>query len=161
MDFVSSDAEAYALRDPDVRADAAPMLLRPISPATPLEEAPPPAPEPAAAELPVGLGVLLVMAYAALLAGFYVAFGGDAEVELVLGVCAVYLAIYLGVPVVLLRMEGAGGRARPDMADFARDGFLTYTGWLSARAAMTQMLIVPVALTVGALGLGLIYRLAG
>lgn len=102
---------------------------------------------------------MIVGAYGAILGAFALAFLGDAEVGLVLGVCAVYLAVYLGVPAVILRMEPKV-ETRPDLADFLRDGLSTWTGRVSAGSALAQILTVPIALAVAAAGLGVIVRLS-
>lgn len=127
-----------------------PMVVEPVVLA-------PRAPEPSTPDLPKAVGWMIVGAYAAILGAFGLAFLGDAEVGLVLGVCAVYLAVYLGVPAVILRMEKA--ETRPDLADFLRDGLSTWTGRVSAGSALAQILTVPVALAVAAAGLGIIVRL--
>ncbi|AYV47143.1 hypothetical protein CFHF_01305 [Caulobacter flavus] len=119
----------------------------------------PQAPEPSTPDLPKAVGWMIVGAYAAILGAFGLAFFGDADVGLVLGVCAVYLAVYLGVPAVILRMEPKA-ETRPDLADFLRDGLSTWTGRVSAGSALAQILTVPVALAVAAAGLGIIVRLS-
>lgn len=110
-------------------------------------------------DLPVTVGWLIVSSYLAILGAFGLTFAGDAQVGLVLGVCAVYLAVYLGVPTVMLRIEPKAGR-RPDMADFVENGLQIFTGWVSARAAIAQMLTIPVAVAIAAAGIGIIIRLS-
>ncbi len=110
-------------------------------------------------DLPVAVGWLIVSSYLAILGAFGLTFAGDAQVGLVLGVSAVYLAVYLGVPMVMLRIEPKAGR-RPDMADFVENGLQTFTGWVSARSALAQMLTIPVAVALAAAGIGIIIRLS-
>ncbi|PVM93300.1 hypothetical protein [Caulobacter endophyticus] len=119
----------------------------------------PQAPEPSTPDLPRAVGWMIVGAYGAILGAFGLAFLGDAEVGLVLGVCAAYLAVYLGVPAVILRMEPKA-ETRPDLADFLRQGLSTWTGRVSAGSALAQILTIPVALAVAATGLGIIVRLS-
>jgi hypothetical protein len=107
----------------------------------------------------VGVGLLLVAAYGAILGAFLLAFAGDAEVGLVIGVCAVYLAVYLGVPAVMLRIEPKA-KSRPGMSDFFEKGLQTWTGHVSAKEALAQMLTIPAALTIAAVGIGVIMRLS-
>ncbi len=153
MDFVSNSAEADVLFD--VRA-----WLEPANDATPVAvDRAPFLPESSVPDLPVGVGMLVVAAYGAILGAFLLAFAGDAEVGLVIGVCAVYLAVYLGVPAVMLRIEPKIAR-RPDMGDFLDKGLDTWTGHVTAKEALAQMLTIPAALTVAAVGIGVIMRLS-
>jgi hypothetical protein len=76
-----------------------------------------------------GRGPALVAAYGAILGAFLLAFAGDAEVGLVIGVCAVYLAVYLGVPAVMLRIPKGSPRH-----DFFEKGLDTWTGHVSEAA---------------------------
>jgi hypothetical protein len=153
MDFVSNSAEADVLFD--VRA-----WLEPANEAAPVAaDRAPFLPENSVPDLPVGVGMLVVAAYGAILGAFLLAFAGDAEVGLVIGVCAVYLAVYLGVPAVMLRMEPKA-KGRPDMGDFFDKGLQTWTGHVTAKEALAQMLTIPAALTIAAVGIGLIMRLS-
>ena len=156
MDFVSNSAEADVLFDvrawlePAAKADDGAVVV---------EDRAPFMPEGSVPDLPVGVGVLLVAAYGAILGAFLLAFAGDAEVGLVIGVCAVYLAVYLGVPAVMLRIEPKA-TSRPGMGDFFEKGLQTWTGHVTAKEALAQMLTIPAALTVAAVGIGVIMRLS-
>ena len=139
MDFVSDSTEADVLFDVGAWLEANPAQ-RVVADRAPFM------PESSVPDLPVGVGALLVAAYGAILGAFLLAFAGDAEVGLVIGVCAVYLAVYLGVPAVMLRIEPKV-LFRPDMATFLEKGLNTWTGHVTAREALAQMLAIPAALT--------------
>jgi uncharacterized membrane protein YfcA len=155
MDFVSNSAEADVLFD--VRAWIEPPAV--TKPAEAVVDRAPFMPEGSVPDLPVGVGMLVVAAYGAILGAFLLAFAGDAEVGLVIGVCAVYLTVYLGVPAVMLRIEPKA-KNRPDMGDFFEKGLSTWTGHVTAKEALAQMLTIPAALTVAAVGIGVIMRLS-
>lgn len=134
--------------------------IQPFPGPSPVAEAlPPPMGEAAAADLPKTVGWLIVGSYAAILAAFAWAFLGAGDVLFNLGVCAVYLAMYLGVPWVFLKQEPKTWDRRPDFADFMEQGLSTWTGRVSGGAAMAQMLTIPAALVFAALGIGVIVRL--
>lgn len=116
--------------------------------------------ETAAEDLPKAVGWMIVGSYGAILAAFAWAFLGAGDVLFNLGVCAVYLAMYLGVPWVFLKAEPhRPGFRRPDLADFMERGLSTWTGHVTGGAALAQILTIPVALTFAALGIGVIVRL--
>ncbi|PLR23325.1 hypothetical protein SGCZBJ_16290 [Caulobacter zeae] len=159
MDYVSTTTpltyafyEGPSWEPPAPREWTAPAVVEPVLDA-------PQAPEPSTPDLPKAVGWMIVGAYGAILGTFALSFLGDAEVGLMLGVCAVYLAVYLGVPAVILRMEPKV-ETRPDLADFLREGLSTWTGRVSAGSALAQILTIPVALAVAAAGLGVIVRLS-
>jgi hypothetical protein len=117
--------------------------------------------EHAARDLPATVGWLIVASYASVLVAFAWAFFGAADVQFNIGVCAVYLAVYLGVPWIFLKGEPDTGKVkRPDFADFLEQGLSTWTGHVSGRAALAQMLTIPVAVAFAALGIGIIIRLS-
>lgn len=115
--------------------------------------------EHAARDLPAAIGWMILAAYGSILAAFGWAFLGAADVWFNLGVCAAYLAMYLGVPWVFLKSD-AGSTKRPDLADFLEQGLSTWTGRVSGRAALAQILTIPVAVALAALGIGVIIRLS-
>lgn len=115
--------------------------------------------EAAAADLPKAVGWMIVASYASILVAFGWAFLGAGDVLFNLGVCAAYLAMYLGVPWVFLKVEPEGAK-RPDLADFLARGLSTWTGHVTGREALAQILTIPVAVAFAALGIGIIVRLS-
>jgi len=164
---------AVAFRSQGLARASLPDLAPPVSTARVTSVVAPPAPAPvdpergtrfgeaAAADLPATVGWLIVASYVAILGAFAWAFFGAADVMFNIGVCAVYLAMYLGVPWVFLKAEPQLAKIkRPDFADFLERGLSTWTGHVSGGAALAQMLTIPVALTFAALGIGIIIRLS-
>lgn len=116
--------------------------------------------EAAAADLPRAVGWMIVASYASILVAFGWAFLGAGDVLFNLGVCAAYLAMYLGVPWVFLKVEPKTGQPRPDLTDFMERGLSTWTGHVTGREALAQILTIPVAVAIAALGIGIIVRLS-
>lgn len=140
----------------DVQPLATPALSPSVQPVRPnLGEA-------ACDDLPAAVGWMIVGSYTAILAAFAWTFIGAGDVAFNIGICAFYLAMYLGVPWLILKeeMQGRGGR-RPDLAKFLEQGLSTWTGHVSGREALAQILTIPGALTFAALGIGIIIRNAG
>jgi hypothetical protein len=116
-------------------------------------------PQPAAAvpDMPKAAGVLMITAYAALIGAFVVTIhGARADFAIVIG--AFYLAMFFGIPAVFLGIEDDNSR-RPNLVQFLDRGIDTATGRISGAGALVQMLIVPVLLAFGVLGMGIIYLL--
>jgi hypothetical protein len=109
----------------------------------------------AAPDVPKIVGKMIVASFVALLATFAVTMAGSRESLFAIAICAVFLLMYFGVPTIFLRVEPKQGN-QPDFDSFIRNGLTTYTGHVSARDAVIQILIVPVLLTFGALIMGLI-----
>jgi hypothetical protein len=129
-------------REPEARAAAAAHAL----------------PQPAAPQIPPMVGWLMLLAYAATMAGFLLFFGGSAFTSFMLAIGFFYLAIYAGVPALFLRMQRpqVSAEARQaDMARFLARGLETWTGHLSGRQALFQIMAVPAALAIAAFGIGL------
>jgi hypothetical protein len=122
---------------------------------------PPAHPELACPDLPPLLGVLIVASYVAILGALFLVFSGSADTVFMIGVCGVYLSVYLSVPAILLRIEGrARPQEHPDFADFLEHGLITWTGHVSGRDALLQILLIPAAVTVAILGIGFAIRLS-
>ena len=115
--------------------------------------------EAAAADLPKAVGWMIVASYASILVAFGAVFLGQGDVLFNLGVCAANLAMYLGVPWVFLKVEPKGAK-RPDLADFLERGLSTWTGHVGGASALAQILTIPVAVAIAALGIGIIVRLS-
>lgn len=117
--------------------------------------------EAACEDVPRAIGHMIVVSYAAILVAFGLAFSGASDVLFTIGVCAVYLAAYLGAPWVMFRVEA---RHRPHgdrrLADFLENGLETWTGHVSGSAALAQILTIPIALTLAVCGIGVILRLS-
>jgi hypothetical protein len=65
-----------------------------------------------------------------------------------------FLVAYFTVPWLFLKQEPKTGR-RPSLDRFMRDGMETFTGHSTGAAALVQMIIVPVLLTLGVAMMGI------
>jgi hypothetical protein len=116
-----------------------------------------PAAPPAVPDMPPAIGRAIVAVYATLILMFAVTMGRSSEAAFMIAISALYLAVFLTVPRVLLGVENDRSR-RPDMARFMAEGIGTYTGRLSGAAALAQIFVVPVLLTFAILAIGLAAR---
>ena len=113
----------------------------------------------AAPDVPAGVGVLIAGSYAALVGALAVATMGSKESLFQLAIVVTFLIAFFAVPRLFLGLEPSDGR-RPTMGRFMAQGIETLTGHCSGRAALVQMLIVPVLLTFAALAMGVIAAIA-
>ena len=111
-------------------------------------------PTPAAPDVPSGVGVLIVAAYCALIASLALASVASRESAFAIVIAALFLVAFFTVPRLFFGTEPANGR-RPSLDRFLADGMETLTGHSSGPAALVQMLIVPVFLTIGVLGMAI------
>jgi hypothetical protein len=111
--------------------------------------------EAAVPDLPVAAGKALIGVYGGVMGAFVLTMATGGEASFAIAVGAFYLAIFLGVPALFLRIE-PGAQKRPGLKDFLEQGMDTATGPISGAGALVQMLIVPVLLTVAILAIGTI-----
>lgn len=100
------------------------------------------APTPAVPDMPVAVGRMIVGVYAAIILAFALTMAGSAEAAFMLAISAFYVAIYLAIPAVFLAVE-ADASQRPSLAQFLASGMDTWTGHVSGRGALVQIMIVP------------------
>lgn len=108
----------------------------------------------AAPDVPASVGGLIAASYAALVGAFALVTTGSAESIFAVVISALFVAIFFAVPRLFLAVE-AGGE-RPTLNTFLDHGLETLTGHASGKAALVQMLIVPVFLTFAVLTIGLL-----
>ena len=112
---------------------------------------------PAVPDVPAAVGRMLIGIYALLIAAFALTMARGLEASFMIAISGLYVAIYLGVPAVFLRIENDRSR-RPDLDRFLREGLDTWTGRVSGDAALVQIFVVPLMLAVTILTIGLIGR---
>ena len=115
---------------------------------------------PAAPDIPAGVGGLIAASYAVLIAALAVATVGSAESIFVIVIAALFVVAFFTVPWVFFAVE-RDSSVRATLDDFLRNGMTTFTGHNSGKAALVQMLIVPVLLTLGLLAMGIIIAMVG
>lgn len=104
--------------------------------------------EAAMPDVPASIGMLLFGVYFALIAALAVATAGPGESKMVLTVSALFVVAFFAVPRFIFAQEPKDGR-RPSLSRFLATGMRTLSGQCTGSAAMVQMFIVPVALTLG------------
>lgn len=114
-------------------------------------------PAPAAPDMPKAAGVMLIVAYGALMGAFVVTIHG-ARADFAMVIAIFYLAMFFAIPAAFLSMERDRTR-RPDLVQFLDRGIDTATGRISGSGALVQMLIVPTLLALAVFAMGITYLL--
>jgi hypothetical protein len=109
----------------------------------------------AAPDIPAAVGRMIVAAYTALLGTFAITMAHSRDMLFAMAICAVFLTMYLTIPRIFLGVEPKQGE-RPTLDLFLYKGMDTYTGHCNGKAALAQILIIPVLLTLCALVMGII-----
>jgi len=113
-------------------------------------------------ELPIAVYRSILLGFGLMLAIAWLAFGGQTDLDLDLGVVTVLSAIFLLLPVIMHRIAAARAEVRqPDVKEFLGASFDTATGPLPAREAWLQVALIPAALAVAALLIGAVYVATG
>ena len=115
---------------------------------------------PAAPDVPVAVGGLIAASYAGLIAALAVATAASTESIFVLVIAALFVIVFFTVPRIFFAVERDSG-VRASLDDFLRNGMNTFTGHNSGRAALVQMLIVPILLTLAVLAMGITIATVG
>ena len=104
--------------------------------------------------------VAVIGVYAALMLVFWIAFA-TAQTALTLGIITILATMYFGLPgggALLSDSLPRGVRGR-DFSEFLDGRALIATGWISGKEAFAQMIALPVCMTIGAVVIGLIWRI--
>jgi hypothetical protein len=106
-------------------------------------------------DIPPAVGKMVVASYIVLLGTFAATMTGSRLSIFSVAIGFLFLFMYLGVPTVFLKTEPKRGQ-RISFDQFLQRGIQTYTGHLSGKDALLQILLVPVLLTGCALAMGII-----
>ncbi|WP_425408582.1 hypothetical protein [Hyphococcus sp.] len=102
----------------------------------------------------------LALINAAILGVFGLTFLHDGEALFMVAISAVYLAAYLGTPYVLSKVGGRIDSAQEKpFEQFLGEPFETWTGVISGREALLQIMLVPAAILIAVTGMGVIIGL--
>lgn len=115
-------------------------------------------PTPAAPDIAPGVGGLIVAAYVSLVLVLFTFFTGSLGAMFAVVIAAGFVAIFFTIPRIFFSVEPGAGR-RPSLPEFMEKGIDTFTGHSGGRAAILQMLIVPVLLTLGLLAMGIVGKI--
>lgn len=107
-------------------------------------------PQAAAQDVPAFVGGMMAVTYFALIGALALATAGPGQSGLALVIAGFFVAIFFAVPWLIFRQEPAASK-RTGMPRFLAQGIQTYTGPCTGKAALVQMFIVPVLLTLGVL----------
>ncbi len=107
------------------------------------------------AELHPAVHGALALVFAATLAPFALVFWSDGETMFQIVICAVYLAMYLATPALMIGVGGRSARAR-SLAAFLKMSVQTATCRMTGAAVAVQILTIPIAILAAASGICLI-----
>jgi len=124
----------------------------------PLGDVAPTRAAPAAPDIPGSVGGMIVASYLALIVALYVATAGSRSSIFAISIALLFVAIFFTIPRIFFAVEPKMVR-RPKFCTFLKRGMATLTGHSSGPAALVQMLVVPVFLTLAVLAMGIIIAL--
>jgi hypothetical protein len=106
-------------------------------------------------ELPAFVYVSVLAAFAWIMLVSWLAFAGDMDATLSLGVAVVLAVVFFALPIIIHQVAVANTRNRPQTTgDFLSAQVETATGPLSGSSAWLQVLIIPLALALAATLIG-------
>ncbi len=102
---------------------------------------------------------MIAASYMALIGALFVATVGSLSSIFAITIAALFVVIFFTVPRIFLAVEPMTER-RPGLGKFLTRGMQTLTGHSIGPAALVQMLVVPVFLTLAVLAMGMIIALS-
>jgi hypothetical protein len=93
------------------------------------------------------------------MASFMAFFGGSAQSFFMTVISLAYLAAYVTVPVVFFRIHPKAAN-QTTWGRFMKEGLVTWTGHVSGREAVLQIMTIPAALIAAAVGMGVALQFA-
>ena len=112
------------------------------------------------AEFPTFVYVSVLAAFAWIMLASWLAFAGDMDADLALGIAVVLGIVFFALPIVIRQVAVANMRNRPEMSDdFLSAPVETATGPLRGSSAWLQVLLIPLALALAATLIGAAYIL--
>ena len=115
---------------------------------------------PAAPDVPAAVGLMVAASYAALIASLAVATVGSPRSIMAIFISGLFVIIFFAVPRVFFAVE-PDTRRRVGLSEFLERGIETLTGHNDGKAALVQILIIPVLLTLGVLLMGVVIAVTG
>lgn len=112
------------------------------------------------ADMPVAVHKLALACWAAFLAVFWITFGISGNAEFMVAISTVYAIVFFSVPAILTSMFPAEKREHRDLPAFLNGRFDTLYGPIGGFDALVQVIIVPLALTLGGIAIGFIIHAA-
>ncbi len=115
-----------------------------------------PKPAPANTTLHNGAFRALAVVNVAILAVFALTFLGDAEALFMVAISGVYLAAYMATPYIMSRVGRFDTPQAKPFHQFLNEPFETWTGVITGREALLQVLLIPTAILIAVTGMALI-----
>ena len=106
-------------------------------------------------DMPTAVGKLVVISYAALIGALALVAAGTRQSDFMIVIAALFVVMFFSVPRIFLGVERKGG-LRPSLEQFMANGTETWTGHNSGKAALVQILILPVSLTFAVLAMAVV-----
>lgn len=112
------------------------------------------------AEFPTFVYVSVLAAFAWIMLASWLAFAGDMDAALALGIAVVLGIVFFALPIIIRQVAVANTHNRPKMTDdFLAAPVETATGPLPGSSAWLQVLLIPLALALAATLIGAAYVL--
>jgi hypothetical protein len=113
------------------------------------------------AELPTFVYISVLVAFAWIMLASWLAFAGDMDATLALGVAVVLAVVFFALPIIMRQVAAANSPATRDAPrDFLSSRVETATGPLQGSSAWLQVLLIPWALALAATLIGVAFVLA-
>ena len=121
-----------------------------------LVESPAPRLSKANTSLHGGVFKLFAAVNVAILGAFWLIFQGDKEALFMVAISAVYLAAYLITPFVMSRVAPIDPPQDKSFCAFLNEPFETWTGVITGREALIQVMLIPTAILFAVTGMALV-----
>lgn len=113
------------------------------------------------AEFPAFVYISVLAAFAWIMLASWLAFAGDRDAALPLGMAVVLGIVFFGLPIIIREVAVANARKKQETAgDFLSAPVETATGQLRGSSAWLQVLIIPLSLALAATLIGAAFLLA-
>lgn len=105
-----------------------------------------------------GVFVISMLGWFGFMIAYWLTFGTEMEGVLVLAVDTVFFAVFFSLPLVLMRLRRATSNDadKSSFAEFLRGEIDTYTGRMSGTSALAQVAVLPVAIALGTMAIGIV-----
>lgn len=104
-----------------------------------------------------GVIVISMAGWFGYLLAYWLVFGLHLEGTLVLAVATVFFAVYFAMPLVLMRLRRAPSWVeKSSFGEFLRGEIDTYTGRMGGKDALAQVAVLPIAIALGTMAIGII-----
>jgi hypothetical protein len=105
-----------------------------------------------------GVFIISMIGWFGLMIAYWLTFGAKMEDALILAVDTVFFAVFFSLPLVLMRLRGTASNNadKSSFADFLRGEIDTRTGRMSGMSALAQVAVLPVAIALGTMAIGII-----